>query len=52
MLLNSKIHIDRREAEVNMNSLLFNNTSCSPKQMSTIILLYKKDISTETSVIS
>ena len=25
--LNSKFHIDRREAEVSMNSLLFNNTS-------------------------
>ena len=41
MLLNSKLHIDRREAEVSMNCLLFNNTSCSPKQKSTIVLLYK-----------
>ena len=50
MLLNSKLHIDRREAEVNMNCLLFNNTSCSQKQKSTIVLLYK-DISVETSAI-
>ena len=42
MLLNSKLHIDQREAEVNKNCLLFNNTSCSPKQKSTIVLLYKK----------
>ena len=42
MLLVSKLHIDRREAEVNINCLLFNNTSCSPKQKSTIVLLYKK----------
>ena len=42
MLLNSKLHIDRREAEVNMNCLLFNNTSCSLKQMSTIVLFYKR----------
>ena len=43
MLLNSKLHIDRREAEVNnMNCLQFSNTSCSPKQKSTIVLLYKK----------
>ena len=27
MLMNHKLHIDRREAEVNMNCLLFNNTS-------------------------
>ena len=39
---NSKLHIDRREAEVNMNCLLFNNTSCSPKQKSTIVLFYKR----------
>ena len=42
MLLNSKLHIDGREAEVSMNCLLFNNTSCSLKQKSTIVLLYKK----------
>ena len=42
MLLNSKLHIDRREAEFNVNCLLFSNTSCSPKQKSTIVLLYKK----------
>ena len=42
MLLNSKFHIDRREVEVNMNCLLFNNTSSSPKQKSAIVLLYKK----------
>ena len=42
MLLNSKLHIDRREAEVNMNCLLFNKPSCSPKQKSAIVLLYKK----------
>ena len=42
MLLTSKVHIDRREAEINMNCLLFNNTSCSPKQKSTIVLLYTK----------
>ena len=51
MLLNSKLHIDRREAAVNMKCLLFNNTSCSPKQKSTIVLLYKKLISIERSVI-
>ena len=50
MLLNSKLHIDLREAEVSMNCLLFNNTSCSQKQKSTIVLLYK-DISVETSAI-
>ena len=44
VLLNRKLHIDRREAEVNMNCLLFNNTSCSPKQKSIIVLLYKKYI--------
>ena len=42
MFLDSKLHIDRREAEVKMNCLLFNNTSRSPKQKSTIVLLYKK----------
>ena len=51
MLLNSKLHTDRREAEISMNSLLFNNTSCSPKQESTFVLLYKKYISAERSVI-
>ena len=51
MLLNSKLHTDRREAEVNMICLLFKNTSCSPKQKSTIGLLYKNDISVEKSVI-
>ena len=33
---------DRREAEVNVICLLFSSTSCSPKQKSTIVLLYKK----------
>ena len=42
VLLNRKLHIDRREAEVNMNCLLFNNTSYSSKQKSAIVLLYKK----------
>ena len=42
MLLNSKLRTDRREAEVNMIRLLFNNTSCLPKQMSKNVLLYKK----------
>ena len=42
MLLNSKLHTDRREAEVNMNCLLFNNTSCSLKQTSTNVLFYKR----------
>ena len=51
MLLNSKLYIDRREAEVNMNCLLFNNASCSPKQKSTIVLLYKKYVSVEKPVI-
>ena len=58
MLLNSKLHIDRREAEVNMNRFLFNNISCLPKQKSTIVLLYikkkkkkKNDISVERSTI-
>ena len=41
MLLNSKLNIDRREAEVNMNCLLFNNTSYSLKQTSRIVLFYK-----------
>ena len=41
MLLNSKRHIDRRGAEVNI-SLLFNNTPCLPKHKSTIVLLYNK----------
>ena len=50
MLLNSKRHTDRREAEVSI-CLLYNNTSCSPKQKSTIVLLYKKYISVEKSVI-
>ena len=50
LLLNSKLHTDRREAEANMNYLLFNNTSCSPKQKSKIVLLYK-NISVEKSVI-
>ena len=40
--VNNKLHIDRREEDVNMNCLLLNNTSCSPKQTSTIVLLYKK----------
>ena len=51
MLLNSKIHIDRREADVSRNCLLFKNTSCSLKQKSTIVLLYKKYISVEKYVI-
>ena len=42
VLLNSKRHIDRREAEVIMNCLLFNNTSCSLKQTSRIVLFYKR----------
>ena len=32
-----------------MNSLLFNNTSCSPKQKSIIVLLYKMIILIKTS---
>ena len=49
MLLNSKHHIDRREAEiyrheaeVSMNGLLFNNTSRSPKQKSPIFYHIKR----------
>ena len=42
MSLNSKLHIDRREAEVSMNCLLFNNTSSSLKQTSRIVLFYKR----------
>ena len=50
MLLNSKLHTDTREAEVNINYwLLFNDSSCSPKQKSTVLLLYKKDISVKRS---
>ena len=44
MLSNSKLHIDRHEVEVNMNCLLLNNTSCSPKQKSAIVLLYIKKL--------
>ena len=51
MLLNSKLRIHRSEAEVNMNCLLFSNTSCSPKQKSAIVLLYIKYISVEKPVI-
>ena len=51
MLMNNKLHIDRRKAEVNMNCFLFNNTSCSPKQKSTTVLLYKKNILIENPVI-
>ena len=51
MLSNSKLHIDRREAEVNMNCLLFNYISCSPKQKSTIVILYKRYISVEKSLL-
>ena len=40
VLLNSKLHIDQH----NMSCLLFNNTSYSPKQKSTIVLLYSKGI--------
>ena len=36
------LHISQYKVEINMNCLLFNNTSCSPKQKSTIVLLYKK----------
>ena len=51
MLLNSKLHIDRSEADVNMTSLLLNNTSYSPKQKSTIVLFYiKKDNLVKTYV--
>ena len=50
MLLNSKRHIDRREAEVNMICLLLKNTSCSPKQKSTIVSLYANDISIKKSI--
>ena len=39
VILNNKLHIDRREVEDSVNCLLFNNTSCSPKQKSTIVLL-------------
>ena len=42
MLLNSEHNIDRHAAEVNMISLLFNNTPCLPKHKSTIVLLYDK----------
>ena len=47
VFLNSKRHIDRRGAEVNMvkfTVLLFNNTPCLPKHKSTIVLLYNKFI--------
>ena len=39
LLLNSKLHTEQCEAEVNMNCLLYNNTTCSPKRKSTIVLL-------------
>ena len=42
MLLNSKRHIDRRGAEVNMISLVFNITPCLTKHKSTIVLLGNK----------
>ena len=42
VLVNSKLHIDRHEAEVNVNCLLFNNTSCSLKQKSTIVVFYTR----------
>ena len=42
MLLNSKLHTDRREAEVIVNCLLFNNTSCSLEQTSRIVLFYER----------
>ena len=50
MLLNSKLHIDQRDAEVNMNCLLFKNTSCSPKQ-SQRLFHYIKNVSLKKSVI-
>ena len=43
MLMNSKLHNDRREAEVNMIMCTVQNTSCLPKYMSTIVLLYDKE---------
>ena len=51
VLLTSKLHIDRRETEVSMNRLLFNNNSFSQKQKLTVVLLYKKYISVERAVI-
>ena len=42
VLLNSKLHIDWRKAEFDINCLLFNNTSCSLKEKSTIVSLYEK----------
>ena len=51
MVMNNKLHIDRREAKVNMNCLLFKNISCSPQQNSTIVLSYKNHISVEKYVI-
>ena len=49
-LFNSKLHINRREAEVSMKCFVFNSTACSPKQKSTIVILFKKYISVETSI--
>ena len=42
VLLNSKLHIDRRETEIIMICFLLNNKTCSPQQKPTIVLLYKK----------